>query len=151
MLFGLQEEGKFEEFTSLYSSSRSRRQSMSVLVGTGNKVWSGTYIVVPILGFILSLGLLDSCYLNPYDVTYWWYRGLLLVICMAVSVVVFGGLVIALWRAWEKRSLSSEEDPEDDSEEASSMLQNGAMPDKDLYHDFTSISYGRRPDFKGIS
>lgn len=121
---------------------------MSVLVGTGNKVWSGTYLIVPILGFILSLGLLDVCYLNPYDITYWWYRGLLLVICMVVSVVIFGGLVIAIWRAWEKKSLSLEEDPEDSVEDGS-MLWDRAMPEKEFYDDYTSINYGRRPDFKG--
>ncbi|OWM66662.1 hypothetical protein CDL15_Pgr010313 [Punica granatum] len=149
------EEGKFE--SSSFSPSRSRRQSMSVLVGTGDKVWSGSYVIVPILGFIFSLGLLDVCYLNPNDISYWWYRGLLLVICMVVSVIIFGGLVIALWHAWEKRTLSlsvSAEEDGDDSEEIATaplMRQNGALPNKDLYQDFTtSISYGQRPDFKEI-
>ncbi|KAK4762803.1 hypothetical protein SAY86_008571 [Trapa natans] len=146
----LQEEGEFEKFKSLSVSNRSRGQGMSILVGTGDKGWSGTYVIVPILGFILLLGLLDVCYLNPYDISYWWYRGLLLLICMVVSVVLFGGFVIALWHAWENKCLSSEEDPAEDSVEARSMLQERTTPERDLYSDFTSINYGRRPDFKEI-
>lgn len=130
--------------------SVSKGCAMSVLVGTGNKIWSGVYVISSTLGFILCLGLLDIYYINPYGVSFWWYKGLLFLGCMAVGVVVFGGIVIGLWYAWEKRTSDYESKTIRDV-----VQQNEAMAHKDsspvsLSGASSTVMYGRRPDFEEI-
>ncbi|KAF8018767.1 hypothetical protein BT93_H3617 [Corymbia citriodora subsp. variegata] len=139
------EEGKIEKVVSL--NTRSRGGSMSVLVGTGNKIWSGAYVVISILGFLITLALLDACYLNPYSISKWWYRGILFVGCMFVSVIIFGGGVVYFWHRSENVTPAGEEDREE-SERIGYMLDQETTQYKLCEN--TSVSYGQRPDFKEI-
>lgn len=124
---------------------------MSVLVGTGNIIWSGIYVMVSTIGLVIFLGLLDIYYINPYNITYWWYKGLLFIACMTASVLIFGGLVVGLWYLWE-RKVSGREESEDD-EKTVIMQHNEPSVDKDSRKESFSktIRYGQRPDFKGMS
>lgn len=119
---------------------------MSSLVGTGHNIWSGIYVILSMIGFIILFGLMELFYIRPFGISSWWYLGLLFIICMVASVVVFGGLVVLLWNQWEKRSLDNE--------------KIGANYEKnDLIHDndptgeslasLISTQYGCRPNFKG--
>lgn len=124
---------------------------MSVLVGTGNIVWSGIYVIVSTIGLVISVALINVYYIHPFNITYWWYKALLLIACMAASVLIFGGLVIGLWYLWE-RKVSGREESEDD-ETTGSMQHNEPKMDKDSHNKcFSStILYGQRPDFEGMS
>ncbi|OIT19568.1 ferric reduction oxidase 6 [Nicotiana attenuata] len=124
---------------------------MSSLVGTGNVVWSGLYVIVSTIGLVITVALLDIFYINPFNVTYWWYKGLLLIGCMAASVVVFGGLMIALWHLWERKT-SLKEEPEDNTKKADILQQNEASLHKNVEEarSVNTIRYGERPDFQEI-
>jgi len=119
---------------------------MSVLVGTGNKIWSGAYVIVSILGFLIIWALLNVCYLNPYDISKWWYRGILFLGCMVISVVIFGGGVIFFWHRSENVTPAGEEDREE-SGRIGYMLDQETTRYK--LHENTNVFYGQRPDFKG--
>uniref|UniRef100_A0A0V0INR2 ferric-chelate reductase (NADH) n=1 Tax=Solanum chacoense TaxID=4108 RepID=A0A0V0INR2_SOLCH len=124
---------------------------MSGLVGTGHVVWSGLYVIVSTIGFVITVALLDIFYINPFDITYWWYKGLLLIGCMTASILIFGGLVIALWHLWERKT-SSKEEPQDATKKVDILQQNEAS----LHRNFgearyvNNIRYGQRPDFQEI-
>ena len=124
---------------------------MSLLTGTGNKIWAGTYVIVSTIGFLIALALLDIFYINPYSIDYWWYLGLLDVICMVASVLVFGGLTIGLWHLWERKTTSLES-AENGSNEI--VQSNGTLTDKNEYQktliSAATVRYGRRPDFSGM-
>ncbi|XP_027339718.1 ferric reduction oxidase 7, chloroplastic-like isoform X2 [Abrus precatorius] len=124
---------------------------MSVLVGTGDNFWSGLYVISSTVGFVILLGLLYIYYINPYHIEIWWYKGLLFVICMLASVVIFGGLVVGLWHVWEKKSSMKDKS---NSMQADKIPQNGSLAPKDPSQDkiekSTVIRYGFRPDFKEI-
>ena len=81
---------------------------MSVLVGTGDNFWSGLYVISSTVGLVILVALLNIYYVKPYGVYKWWYKGLLFVICMVASVVIFGGLVVGLWHIWEEKSFTRE-------------------------------------------
>ncbi|RWR78655.1 ferric reduction oxidase 7, chloroplastic-like protein [Cinnamomum micranthum f. kanehirae] len=81
---------------------------ISSLVATGNNIWSGVYVILPTVGFITLLTLLKAFYIKPYNITTWWFQGLLFLICMVTSVIVFGGVVVFLWRRWERKFLGYE-------------------------------------------
>ncbi|GER38924.1 ferric reduction oxidase 6 [Striga asiatica] len=98
------EQGKAIEPVSSTVFPANKKNGMSVLVGTGNIIWSGMYVIVSTLGLGINVALLNVFYVNPYGVEYLWYKGLLFIACMVVSVLVFGGLVIVLWHLWEKRT-----------------------------------------------
>ncbi|KAL3515803.1 hypothetical protein ACH5RR_022705 [Cinchona calisaya] len=131
----------------------SKKSGMSVLVGTGNIIWSGMYVIVSTIGLVILVGLLNSFYINPFNVTCWWYKGLLLVACMIASVLLFGSFVIVLWHLWERKT-SIEEQTKDDAEKIGTVQQNGygmhksAGIIKEKY--VSSILYGQRPDFAEI-
>ncbi|KAI4385583.1 hypothetical protein MLD38_003591 [Melastoma candidum] len=134
-----------------FPSTKPKEKHISPLVGTGNKIWAGIYVIVPSLGFAISLALLDVFYMNPYSVTAWWYRGLLFLGCMVASVVIFGGLVIGMWHLWEKTSIEDEEMEDDTSVgliPGYDVLQNESDGGNAAEH--TTVYYGQRPDFKGI-
>ncbi|KAF7801288.1 ferric reduction oxidase 7, chloroplastic-like [Senna tora] len=122
---------------------------MSVVVGTGDIVWSGLYMFSSTVGFLILLGLLDIFYINPSGIEAWWYKGLLLIVCMVASVIIFGGLVVALWLRWEKQSYTSE-----NSDDAKVIEQNvtAALEDPSPQNGTNSFvtRYGSRPDFKEI-
>ncbi|XP_010521417.1 PREDICTED: ferric reduction oxidase 7, chloroplastic-like [Tarenaya hassleriana] len=126
---------------------------MSVLVGTGDNVWSGLYVISSTLGFIVTVALLDIFYVNKFDVTTWWYKGLLFVICMVASVVVFGGLVVVLWH-YRGHKISEEENRDEKVNTSwrnlDGFVEEEKGSDKDDLENFTTIRYGARPDFKEI-
>ena len=127
---------------------------LSVLVGTGNNIWSGIYVILPVLGFVLFMDLLNIYYINPFGINAWWYKGLLFVLCMVASVVIFGGAVVGFWHLWERRISESEEF--EDNQMKIGMVQhiNGSMEDKESSQESlagtSTIQYGCRPDFKEI-
>ncbi|CAN1259582.1 Ferric reduction oxidase 7, chloroplastic [Linum perenne] len=128
---------------------------MSVLVGTGDNVWSGLYILSSTLGFILLLAIVDAFYINPYDITWLWYKGLLLLLCMVGSVVVFGGAVIGLWHLWGRKANSTMAQDEETNKTNQDLPPNSNPNGTRIAHDLlasssTSTNYGSRPDFKEI-
>ncbi|KAK4427525.1 Ferric reduction oxidase 7, chloroplastic [Sesamum alatum] len=144
------EEGKVIEPVNAAVFPASKGCGMSVLVGTGNIVWSGIYVVVSTVGLVITVALLDVLYINPYHVDSWWYKGLLFTACMAVSILIFGGLVIGLWHLWERKTSSDE--GEKHIENTGTVKQNEPEmhkdPGKEQY--VSTTRYGQRPDFRGI-
>ncbi|KNA10876.1 hypothetical protein SOVF_140320 [Spinacia oleracea] len=131
----------------------SKRSAISVLVGTGDNIWSGIYIIASSIGFMVFLALLDALYINPYGIYAWWYKGLLVVICMLAGVFIFGGLAVALWHLWERRMLASE-GKECDTNISNMALHDVAVEHKNSNQEYlvnsTTLRYGCRPDFKEI-
>lgn len=125
-----------------------RGHAISGLVGTGDNIWSGLYIVSSIVGFALLLGLLDVYYINPFHITTWWYKGLLFLACMTASVIFFGGLVIILWNISDKRVSFTDHDHSN----RGSSTKHDAHKDSCLENvaSLNNIHYGSRPDFQGI-
>ncbi|XP_047341427.1 ferric reduction oxidase 7, chloroplastic-like [Impatiens glandulifera] len=130
------------------------KQGISSLVGTGNMVWSGAYVVVSIVGLIATVALLDEYYINPFGIQCWWYKGLLFVACMVASVIVFGGGVVGLWHVWDVKNSEREAKKHDVQKHANSMIIDSRVLEEETVGDSMSslnnIHYGRRPDFKGI-
>ncbi|KAA8545351.1 hypothetical protein F0562_020135 [Nyssa sinensis] len=145
------EEGKVHKSVNSSAFPVSNRCGMSILVGTGNIIWSGIYIMVSTLGFIISVALVDIYYINPFGVSCWWYKGLLFIACMVASVFLFGGLVIGLWHLWERKT-STGEAIADDGQKIDIMQNNEATEYKEpCQNTFSStIQYGYRPDFEEI-
>ncbi|GFP80424.1 ferric reduction oxidase 6 [Phtheirospermum japonicum] len=138
------EEGKaIEPVNSVFFPKPSKKRGMSILVGTGNIIWSGMYVIVSTIGLVITVTLLNVLYVNPYGVYQWWYKGLLFVVCMVVSVLVFGGFVIVLWHLWEGRRSVAE--LEETIEDEPKMLKSCG---KEQY--ISTIQYGKRPDFGGM-
>ncbi|KAG9457021.1 hypothetical protein H6P81_001529 [Aristolochia fimbriata] len=126
---------------------------MSNLVGTGNIFWSGSYLVISTLGFIIFWGLMEAFYIKPYGITSWWFHGLLFVVCMVSSVLLFGGLVILLWHYWENRNLIFDECIGGDANKDSVLHEEEKVPCSTPQTNivFPEIrKYGCRPDFKAI-
>ncbi|CAI0438448.1 unnamed protein product [Linum tenue] len=162
------EEGKVtHEASSVVSAGCSgpKGNRMSVLVGTGDNIWSGLYVISSTLGFIVLLALIDAYYINPYGISSWWYKGLLLMSCMVGGVVVFGGVVIALWHLWSRKVSSTEQfKAEPKTNGANGLHHNesstadedfppstdGAKAKDLLTASSTFINYGSRPDFQEI-
>ncbi|XP_050126204.1 ferric reduction oxidase 6-like isoform X3 [Malus sylvestris] len=134
---------------------RPKRCSMSVLVGSGDNLWSGLYLISSTVGLVIILGLLDVLYINPYRISAWWYKGLLLLLCMVASVVVFGGLVVGLWHLWE-RKFSPQDQCEDDTsdvykaEHEETVGRSDSNEHRENLSKLTGIRYGARPNFKGM-
>lgn len=129
------------------------RSSMSGLVGTGNNIWSGIYVVSSTIGFIILFGLMEAFYVTPFNVKCWWFKGLLFVMCMILSVAVFGGGVIFLWYQWEIRASNHKKYTND--HERSDLawcnppkMQNNATESN--IASMNTIHYGCRPNFPGI-
>lgn len=145
------EEGKIQKYVTPSFFYSSKQRGISVLAGTGNIIWSGIYIVVSTVGLFISVALLDIYYINPYNITHWWYKGLLFIACMVASVVIFGGGVVGLWHIWERKVLREESE---DDEKTGIAQQDEHEPEMDMDSDqkgFSStIQYGQRPDFEEI-
>ncbi|GMH23859.1 hypothetical protein Nepgr_025702 [Nepenthes gracilis] len=131
----------------------SKGSGMSVLVGTGDKLWSGIYVVSSTVGFVVILGLLHVFYIIPSDVSSWWYKGLLLVTCMVASVITVGGSVATIWHLWEVNILASEEH-EYDRKNSNGIHQAEPVKHENLnqnnHASSSKIRYGCRPDFREI-
>lgn len=147
-----QEEGKTPKAMHHSISPGFKGCRMSGLVGTGHVVWSGLYVIVSTIGFVITVALLDIFYINPFNITYWWYKGLLLIGCMTASILIFGGFVIALWHLWERKT-SSKEEPQDATKKADILQQNEASLDSNFGEAryVNNIRYGQRPDFQGMN
>ncbi|XP_040989758.1 ferric reduction oxidase 7, chloroplastic-like [Juglans microcarpa x Juglans regia] len=147
------EEGEVNKAMNTPLCSASDRCSMSVLVGTGNSIWSGLYVISSTIGLVILMGLVDIFYINPFNISSWWYKGLLFIICMLASVFVVGGLVVGLWHLWERKNASREEG-EDDRLKVGKMQHNSNVAHKDSSQNTLASSaqtyYGSRPDFKEI-
>lgn len=113
-------------------------------------MWVGTYMAVSIVGFMVSLTLLKVFYINSYDISYRWYKGLLLLICMVASVIIFGGLVIGLWHFWDRRTSANKKSL--DEIETVDIQQTVTTTHKNSSEEsfITTIKYGQRPDMKGM-
>lgn len=124
---------------------------MSVLVGTGNVVWSGLYVISSIVGFITLTGLMDIYYVNRFGIIAWWYKGLLFLVCMVAGVFAFGGLVVFLWYCWEKRTTATEksEDSKQNPQSMPVMHGNLNVPQRKSIGS-RRVIYGKRPNFRGI-
>lgn len=129
--------------TACFPASRCR---MSVLVGTGNILWSGLYVLASTIGFILARTLLDIWYIAPYKVDVWWYKGLLLIGCMIAGILIFGGLVISVWHLWGTKTSYHESG---DAIKNGNAQQNEPNTHKDSGKEqyVNIIQYGQRPDF----
>lgn len=144
------EEGKLFQARGCSFTPKIGGKSMSSLVGTGNNIFSGAYFAVSTFGFITLYGLLEVMYIEKYGSS-WWFKGLLFSLCMVVSVVIFGGIVIFLWNFWEKEKISQKESVA--SEEKGSMnLDNNPVLHNNLLNiaDYMTIRYGHRPNFRDI-
>lgn len=143
------EEGDIHNVTVSSVCPMSKGCGMSVLVGTGDSIWSGLYVISSTLGFVISLGILYIFYINPYSISTWWYKGLLFSGCMLASVVIFGGLVVGLWHLWEKK-ISAREEYEENRLKPGMVQHNEDVANlfQKNHTSITTIQYGSRPDFK---
>ncbi|XP_062095674.1 ferric reduction oxidase 6-like [Humulus lupulus] len=147
------EEGNVQSTVTTSAFPVSNGHAMSGLVGTGHKVWSGLYLVSSTIGFIILMVWLQIFYINPYGISTWWYKGLLIMACMALSILIFGGSVIGLWRLWETRILEKEGygdgvikfDKKQHNENTTLKESSVKSPTKS-----TLLKYGTRPDFEEI-
>ncbi|KAB5573362.1 hypothetical protein DKX38_000556 [Salix brachista] len=145
------EEGDIHNVTVTSVCPMSKGCGMSGLVGTGDSIWSGLYVISSTVGFVILLVILYRFYINPYSISTWWYKGLLFCGCMLASVVIFGGLVVGLWHLWEKKISAREEYDENrlkpgmvqHNEDTANLFQKN-------HTSITTIQYGSRPDFKEI-
>ncbi|XP_022942999.1 ferric reduction oxidase 7, chloroplastic-like [Cucurbita moschata] len=130
--------------------------NMSVLVGTGDNVWSGLYVISSTVGLVILVSLMDFYYINPFNIKKWWYKGLLFFLCMVASVVLFGGLVVCLWSLWEEHISSKRTTHHNvnDIEKVGEDIPKDTLAQKDLnpkaFANSTTIEYGTRPNFDEI-
>ena len=130
--------------------------NMSVLVGTGDNVWSGLYVISSTVGLVILVSLMDFYYINPFNIKKWWYKGLLFFLCMVASVVLFGGLVVCLWSLWEEHisSKRTTHNNVNDIEKVGEDIPKDTLAQKDLnpkaFANSTTIEYGTRPNFDGM-
>lgn len=147
------EEGKIYESMMSPSLSTTNGKTMSSLVGTGHNIWSGIYVVVSTLGFILFYGMVEVYYIKPFGVYAWWYRGLLLTLCMVAGVVFLGGIVVYFWNQWEKRR-SCDEKWTIDAEKSNLVQHREPIPTSDIgqtsLSNFQTTRYACRPNFQDI-
>ena len=72
----VQEEGKvLGAVTSCTYDPPLKRSAMSSLVGTGDNMWVGIYVITSTIGFVTLLGLLDIFYINPKGIYIWCIKG----------------------------------------------------------------------------
>ncbi|KAI8554906.1 hypothetical protein RHMOL_Rhmol05G0133400 [Rhododendron molle] len=147
------EEGKISESVRSFGVPIRNRYGISVLVGTGSIAWSGLYVIVSTIGLVLSVGLVQIFYIDAFNITPWWYKGLLFVACMVGSPIIFGGVVVGLWHMWETKT-SAKELGEDDRQNSGIMQNNQPREQKGSSECCGATSnivrYGCRPDFKEI-
>lgn len=129
------------------------RSTISGLVGTGDNIWAGIYVIASTIGFVIFLTLSDVFYINPKGIKIWWYKGFLLLLCMVAGVVVFGGAVVAFWHMWERRLLAFEKS-DYNTKHTNKVYDEVAPVDQKDSSEFLShssnVQYGCRPDFQEI-
>lgn len=148
-----QEEGKASiepVKTDVLPKTSKECDGMSVLVGTGNIVWSGLYILSSTVGLVVTVALLNILYVNPYKIDCWWYKGLLFLGCMVVSVLFFGGGVICLWHFWGKNASVHETGDERLGSETRDETTTGMYKKSGKEQYINTVCYGQRPDFGGM-
>ncbi|WCJ41920.1 ferric reduction oxidase 7 [Euphorbia peplus] len=143
------EEGVVHQLTNSSISKPSKGCGMSVLVGTGDNIWSGLYIVASTVGFIVFQGLLNAYYVNRYGIKIWWYKGFLFLASMVAGILVFGGCTVWFWHLWGRKAAVQEE-CEEVGTKADKVQLNEYVANKNLPASSTMIQYGLRPDFKEI-
>lgn len=123
---------------------------MSCLVGTGNNLFAGLYVVISTLGFIALFGVVQVYYIEKFGIYQWWYRGLLFTASMVAGVVFFGGIVIILWHFFEERRAKMENwgGGDETTNDVVEPVLNCEIGQRDLASAQT-VHYGRRPNFEG--
>ncbi|XP_077231636.1 ferric reduction oxidase 6-like [Tasmannia lanceolata] len=144
----LLEDGNHYKSMNCSSFPMTNGSSMSSLVGTGNNIWSGSYIIISSFGFVILFGLLRAFYIRPFGISSWWFQGLLFIICMTVSVIIFGGLVVFLWHLWEEK-VSKHEISMDENERSGSPQRKSDACQTNLAC-LRTTQYGCRPNFQEI-
>ncbi|KAF9604069.1 hypothetical protein IFM89_001955 [Coptis chinensis] len=124
---------------------------ISGLVGTGNKVLSGLYVIFSTIGFIALLSLVDLFYIKPCGISTGWFSGLLFVTCMVGSVVTFGAIMVVLWHLWERRDSSYERCMKDGKHEEVQCIEPimSTAGNPTTLGSLSSIQYGCRPNLRG--
>ncbi|XP_071701176.1 ferric reduction oxidase 7, chloroplastic-like isoform X2 [Rutidosis leptorrhynchoides] len=142
------EEGKIPSYASSSKFPAPVGGGMSSLVGTGHTIWSGAYMVVSTIGLVLLVAYLNIFYINPYNITHWWYKGLLFMVCMAASVILFGGFVIVLWHLWDIKTATNVEKNSTISGLGHDESNGYKNPSQEGF--VNVIKYGKRPNFEDI-
>ncbi|KAI7753625.1 hypothetical protein M8C21_025489 [Ambrosia artemisiifolia] len=142
------EEGNIPKYVSTSVYPAPTCGGMSSLVGTGNILWAGSYMVLSTIGFVVLYALLIIFYINPYNITTWWYKGILFMVCMAAGIILFGGFVIGLWHLWDAKNGKNI----DDENRVNGLNHDDSNPIKNPSQDdfVNNIKYGQRPNFKEI-
>ncbi|KAL3722390.1 hypothetical protein ACJRO7_034718 [Eucalyptus globulus] len=135
------EEGNMDKGISTSVSPLLRGSGMSVLVGPGNRTWSGAYVISSVVGFAVLMALLDIFYINPLNIATWWYKGLLLVGCMIGNHI---------WRP----SVAAEEDEDGKKDDRSQQSEHFKTMQDDVGPKDRAVSgtahYGARSNFEEI-
>ncbi|XP_078173060.1 ferric reduction oxidase 6-like isoform X2 [Carex rostrata] len=145
------EEGKIEQTLSFPSIFMKNGSRMSCLVGTGNNLFAGLYVVISTLGFIALFGIVQVYYIEKFGIYQWWYRGLLFTASMVAGVVFFGGIVIILWHFFEERRAKMENwgGGDETTDDVVEPVLNCEMGQRDLAS-VQTVHYGRRPNFEEL-
>ncbi|XP_031379062.1 ferric reduction oxidase 7, chloroplastic-like [Punica granatum] len=122
---------------------------ISVLAGTGNNIWLGLYVMSSIAGFIVLMTLLEIFNLLSYTETKSRYRGLLFVVCMLASVIIFGGPAVFLWSCWEKRTSAVEKSEHCEQNVQTAPLMPSNLPQRESISS-RRVLYCSRPNFQEI-
>ncbi|KAL5704777.1 ferric-chelate reductase (NADH) [Ranunculus cassubicifolius] len=142
------EDGKICNSTNSTYFPLANNSGISGLVGTGDNIWSGIYVVFSSIGFIIFMALVDKYYIKPFGIKFGWLTGLLFVVCMVASVFTFGALVVLLWHLWEKRESSYEKcEGYDNKNEEVKVDEPMTLTALDS---LSTIQYGCRPNFQEI-
>lgn len=147
----MQEEGHVVEPINSSIFPASGIGGMSVLVGTGNIIWSGLYVIMSTLGLMTTVYLLNILYINPHNIHSWWYKGLLFIACMTMSAVLFVGLAIGgLWHMCERKT-SYKKECENITKTVGFEHPKERMIHKNSGQEpyLNIIRYGQRPEFSG--
>ncbi|XP_037493291.1 ferric reduction oxidase 7, chloroplastic [Jatropha curcas] len=115
----------------------------------GHKKWSGLYVILTTIGFVLLESLVNTFYIKPLIIPLGWYSGLIFLTSMAMSVVIFGGIIVGLWHFHARKYSTAHK--EDDG---LSLCYDNNVELKDGCQEklanFMTIQYGSRPNFKDI-
>ncbi|KAJ3675343.1 hypothetical protein LUZ60_004385 [Juncus effusus] len=141
------EEGKIEQNNISFPSIFMKKgTSMSSLVGTGNNIFAGLYVILSTFGFIAFFALVQVYYISKFGIYQWWYRGLLFIGCMVGGVVLVGGIVVISWHLFERKFAKNENNFTDSCIEPILSSENG---DTSLAS-VQTLRYGSRPNFEEL-